>query len=171
MKTPGGGSLKGSNFEREIGYMLSKWISNGSSDDLICRAGGSGASFTTYKRGTAGDLKALDGRAQPFFDRYVIECKHWQDLDYYLHSFLLGEKDLYEAMLKVKTQAASQGKSFMLIVKQNRRPELIITPLHFSCDPHWVKLIFPTFPVLIITELKKYLAQVTYEQAVKIEGP
>src|SRR5581483_12100766 len=98
----GGGKEKGSQYEREIGYKLSLWLSNGARKDILCRTVGSGAQFTFSKsvRGIPGDLRSQHELGDLFCQKFVLECKHWKDLE--LIRFLSAEGELYKAFLKVK---------------------------------------------------------------------
>lgn len=129
---PGAGKNKGSQFERDIGAKLSLWLSGGQRKDLLRRTVGSGAQFTAcFKKGimegVPGDLTAAHPLAFEFCEKYVVECKFWRDLDFL--NFLQrkgGKQSLYYAMKKVRKEAEDSGKKWMLIVKQNHRPELLL---------------------------------------------
>lgn len=124
----GQGKNKGSGFEREIGAKLSLWFSHGERKDLCCRTVGSGAQFTFTKgSGNPGDLMGQHPTAIKFFDRFVVECKFWKDIQFL--RFLEGEGDLYEAMQKVKKEAASQSKMWWLVVRQNHRKTIVLMPI------------------------------------------
>lgn len=129
----GQGKLKGGEYERIIGYKLSLWLSRGQRKDLLCRTVGSGAQFTFAQTrnqiaGIPGDLRSQDPLADEFCKRYVIECKFWRDLE--LIRFLNKQGELYEAYLKVKKEAEQLNKKWMLIARQNRRPDIL-----FSSSP------------------------------------
>ncbi len=137
---PGAGKGKGSSFERKIGSQLSLWLSHGERHDLLCRTVGSGGQFTTAcgKAGIPGDLRAQAGSvAFQFCDRFVIECKHWRKLD--MVQFLQGQGDLYKALEKVKQEAFTTCRSWMLVAKQNNRPTFLFMPQDIECD----RYIFP----------------------------
>src|SRR5437868_3727629 len=127
---PGGGPDKGGNFERMTCAKLSRWLTAGKRDDLLCRTVGSGAQFTSaFKKGKRsglpGDIRAQDPLAFDFCNMFVIECKHWKRLE--LQKFIMREGELFEAMLKVIEQANAEKKYWLLIAKENNREELIIT--------------------------------------------
>lgn len=131
---PGGGKSKGGGFERVCCEKLSLWLSKGERDDLLCRTVGSGGQFTTAAqrgriRGLAGDLRAQDGElAFKFFDKFVVECKFWRDLE--LINFLLKKGLLYDALEKVKKEALQTEKpGWMLLAKQNNRPSFLFLPV------------------------------------------
>lgn len=126
----GQGKNKGSEFERQIGYKLSLWLSHGQRKDLLCRTVGSGAQFTfaQTKNGMAGipgDLRSQDPLSDKFCNIYVIECKFWRDLE--MIKFLAKEGELYKALVKVQNEANKVGKMWMLIARQNRRPDILLT--------------------------------------------
>lgn len=127
---PGAGKGKGSSFERLIAEKLSLWLSNGAMRDIIWRSESSGARFTCSngKTGTAGDLMAKHPLAFEFCAEFVCECKHWADLN--LLTFLNCKGELYDAFTKVKREA--NGKSFLLICRQNNRPITVLA--YFAND-------------------------------------
>lgn len=133
----GGGKQKGSGFERTCCEQLSMWLSRGERRDLICRTVGSGGQYTSAAQrgkvaGLAGDLRAQDGeQAFRFFDRTVVECKFWRDLE--LVKFLLKSGELYDAMQKVKKEAEDTKKAnWWLLAKQNNRTPLLFTQCDFN---------------------------------------
>lgn len=118
---PGRGKEKGGAFEREIAVELSLWLTCGESKDVLVRSEGSGARFTVTKNvGTPGDLMPKHPVAFQFCDQFVIECKHWKDLEFM--RFLQGKGELMDALIKVRGEAQGQGKNWMLIARQNNRP-------------------------------------------------
>lgn len=126
----GGGKTKGSAYEREVGNQISLWLSHGTRKDLLCRTVGSGAQFTSAARrgnmaGKPGDLMAQDGAAFGFCEKFVVEVKHWKDLE--LIRFMFRQGELYDAMLKVVKEAngATPPKFWWLVAKQNNRPALL----------------------------------------------
>ena len=143
---PGAGKNKGSSFERDTAERLSLWLSDGEQRDLLARSEGSGARFTcSTKRGNpvgaAGDLMAVHPLAWKFCSEYVIECKHWRDLE--LHAFLFNYGLLYDALKKVMEEASSQKKQWMLIAKQNHKQTLLfISPLYFKPEEITVHNLF-----------------------------
>lgn len=127
----GGGKNKGSSFERKIGEIISLWLSAGQRRDLLCRTVGSGAQFTSafnrgHQAGLAGDLRSQDPLADKLCNKFVIECKHWRDLE--IIRFLHADGELYKALLKVQQEGQTVGKHWMLIAKQNNRPALLLVP-------------------------------------------
>lgn len=120
---PGAGKNKGSNFEREVGSKISLWISKGERKDLLCRTVLSGGQFTQSSTGNAGDLMGQHPLADPFFEKVVVECKFWKDLQ--LLRFLYNEGDLYKALLKVQDEARKVGKTYWLVAKQNHSRSLL----------------------------------------------
>lgn len=118
---PGRGKEKGGAFEREIAVELSLWLTGGQSKDVLVRSEGSGARFTATKNvGTPGDLMPKHPVAFEFCDQFVVECKHWKDLEFM--KFLQGKGELMDALIKVRGEAQGQGKNWMLIARQNNRP-------------------------------------------------
>lgn len=72
---------KGSNFERVVCRMITKWIT-GVENPVICwRSSNSGGTFTVNRRkgagqsAMAGDLCSIDEASKWLFDKFSIECK------------------------------------------------------------------------------------------------
>lgn len=129
-KADGRGKPKGGEYERQIGYKLSLWLSKGQRKDLICRTVGSGAQFTSANlrnqtAGIPGDLRSQDPLADRFQQLYVVECKFRRDLEFL--KFLRADGELYKAYLKVRGEANQLKKRWMLICRQNRNPDILIT--------------------------------------------
>lgn len=146
---PGGGKGKGSGYEREIGYILSLWMSKGVRKDLLCRTVGSGAQFTSAARrqemmGIPGDLRSQHEISDDFCKKFVIECKFWADLE--IDNFLVGKGELYKAVLKVAKEGTDLNKEWMLICKQNHKPSWIIIKHDETFFPRMFAL--PKYPVV-----------------------
>lgn len=124
---PGQQKNKGSAFEREIGKKLSLWLSGGQRKDLICRTVLSGGQFTLSGCGNAGDLMAQHPDAFKFFEKFVLECKHWKDVQ--MIRFLVRDGDLYKALRKVEKQAKKECKFWMLVARQNHQKIMVFIPI------------------------------------------
>lgn len=120
------GKEKGSEFEREVGRRLSRWITKGKRKDLFSRTAASGAVFTFKSYGEAGDLSAIDPLGFPLLDRFVVEAKHWKSLN--LGAFLLKYGDLYKEFIKLIATAKKKKKFWMYVVKQNNLPVYVMLP-------------------------------------------
>lgn len=131
---------KGSSFERDTARELSLWLSKGERPDLLRRTVLSGGQFTNFAKrakygkslGEAGDLGPNHPDAQVLTDKVVIECKHWKVVDFY--QVLWRKGLLYDALMKVKGEGGSIGKSWVLIARQNNRPTLIFFPVPVFID-------------------------------------
>jgi hypothetical protein len=159
----GMGKPKGGEFERQVGYKLSLWLSKGTRKDLLCRTVGSGAQFTSANlrnqtAGIPGDLRSQDPLADTFCSKFVIECKHWEDLQI-LH-FLRREGELYKALEKVRGEAAQLNKKFMLIAKQNYQSILLFMSREPSIMTHY-HLLFEN--KVVMCELDELLNTTTPE--------
>jgi hypothetical protein len=129
----GGGKAKGGGYENDVSEKISLWLSEGVHKKLLCRTVGSGAQFTNYNKqlisaGQAGDLMAQDPLAFDFCSQFVVECKFWKDLE--IHNFLFRKGLLYDALLKVQSEAEGLGKMWWLIAKQNHKPDLLFMPIN-----------------------------------------
>lgn len=160
---------KGSAFERDTAKELSLWLSSGLRPDLFRRTVLSGGQFTNYAKrgkslGEAGDLAANHPDAMVFTDKVVIECKHWKEIDFY--QVLWKKGLLWDALLKIKNEGTSVGKSWVLIAKQNNRPTVIFFPAPvFITPPATSGRLFarpvggvPSFPHHRVFNGKTYLA-------------
>lgn len=141
---PGGGKEKGSQFERDIGAALSLWLSHGEKKDLLCRTVGSGGQYTFASvrgvvAGIPGDLRSQSPLADEFCKHFVIECKHWKNLN--LFQFMEKQGELYKALIKVKKEAEKEGKFWWLITKQNHKRTLLFMPIDA------MRLAYPAGPI------------------------
>lgn len=159
---PGAGKEKGSEFERETGRILSKWITKGERDDLFCRTVLSGGQYTVSGKGNPGDLMAQDPLVHKLCSNYMIECKHWANLD--MFSFIRQQGELHKALVKLCFQAGSGGKSWLYVVKQNWYPTLVMTPIRAYHNVEWTSITFDSVGEFTIVELTKFLEGVNYER-------
>ena len=136
-------SAKGSAFEREICTKLSLWWTQDLPEprtDIFWRTSGSGARAKVRGRkgkqthGQHGDICAIDPIGQPLIDLLTIELKR----GYSKHTItdLLDKpegaaKQVYEKWIEQaeESHVHAGSKSWLLIVKRDRRKELIISPL------------------------------------------
>lgn len=129
-------SKKGSQFERDIAKKLSLWWTKDVRDDIFWRTSQSGGRATTRaKKGkttanSEGDLCAIDPIGQPLMDRFVIELKKGYNKDSLIDlvdSPVGKQVGMYPKWIKkVKEQAEKDRKQWLLIVKKDRRKELIV---------------------------------------------
>lgn len=125
-----GGRPKGIAFERKLCKLLSLWVSHGKDPDLLWRSAASGGRATLEARKgrnirAAGDIAAVGPDGHKLTDRFFIECKFHADLNF--DTFLLHEGKLWAMWDKTVDQALEHKRTPMLIAKQNRFPELLIT--------------------------------------------
>jgi len=121
----GGGSQKGSAFERWVCKRLSEWA--GGPDDLFWRTAGSGSRQTRGKHRTnqAGDVGALDPKVKWFTDAFYIECKFYRKFEW--HSLLFkGRGNILNFWNKAMFQAAELERWPLLIGKENQIKPIII---------------------------------------------
>ena len=146
---PGGGSLKGAEWERRRSKELSLFISKGLTDSLFWRSAMSGGRATVQlKQGIlnphqAGDLSivapyfpkgtknkemiTIIERAHKFINLFVIEIKAYKDLNF---SSLLFDAPktacIFSFWRKLYYEGAkSYSKDPMLIAKQNHKPTVL----------------------------------------------
>lgn len=134
-----GKSGKGSDFERTISRVLSRWWTEGTRDDVFWRSVTSGgwahirrkAGKTSF--GQSGDLQALDPIGQPLIDFFAIELKRGYGLWDFLE--LLdgnGDRDkLPLALFWSQAKEQSLGRLPLLIVRRDRHRAVVIFPREF----------------------------------------
>jgi len=136
---------KGSGFERYICKLLSKWWTDGKRDDVFWRTAGSGARATirskTKKKtfGQYGDIQATDPIGQPLTDLCTIEIKRGYSkstfADLIEDSTVANAKPCMYAQFiqQAKEDARKAGVPYwLLIIKRDRRKEMVIIPHNFS---------------------------------------
>lgn len=128
---PGSGKQKGSAFERLICKELSLWISSSARADIFWRSAMSGGRATVAaKQGIilkaqAGDISPITALGEALLNLFVVECKHYQNLDVF--SGIVNETgSLYKFWMTVKAQAEVFDKHAMLIGKQNNMPTIVL---------------------------------------------
>lgn len=125
----GGGKQKGSQFEREVCVLLSRWITNGAQEDVFWRSAMSGGRATVAKAhgkslaNQVGDISCIDPAGMEFSSRFAVECKFYADLD--LGGLFTGKGKLLEFWRIIRREAESVGKLPMLFARQNRLPAFI----------------------------------------------
>jgi hypothetical protein len=128
----GGGGAKGAEWERQVGKLLSLWLTNDQHPDLFTRNVLSGGSFTIAEsKGRSssrmpGDLMAANPLAFDFLRAFSVECKHLADIGLEAHFWdPRGATMLGEIIKLARRQARSINCEFMVIAKQNRREPLM----------------------------------------------
>jgi len=125
----GGGKAKGSQFEREVCVLLSKWVTNGKQEDVFWRSAMSGGRATVAKAhgkslgNQVGDISCIDPAGQQLISKFAIECKFYADLNYI--GLLTGKGKLKEFWEEIYAQAEGVNKLPMLFARQNRMPTFI----------------------------------------------
>ena len=135
---------KGSQFERDIARVLSKWWTLGQRDDIFWRSAMSGGMATTRrKQGKAiqthiGDLVAVDPIGAPLIESTVIELKRgykgWcllDVLDSNRPKTTVFNKFLEQ--VELECQAANLAM-LLLICRRDRRKPIVISPAKFSAN-------------------------------------
>jgi len=116
----GGGKSKGSQFEREICRILTKWITGKANPVIFWRTAGSGSQHTNLKGNSlmVGDIMAIDERALPFTRLFCIECKFYKELD--LFPFIDNKGIIYSWWKELIRKSNETNKHPLLIFKRNR---------------------------------------------------
>ena len=128
---PGGGKNKGSSFERKICKEMSLWFTENERDDVFFRSASSGAMATQrFKKGknTAGqqgDITSTDSEGINFINKFSIELKSYKDfsLDFLVYK---NKSLIHDFWKQCKEDAERSGRNPLLIIKKNKRKEIII---------------------------------------------
>jgi hypothetical protein len=129
---PGGGKFKGASYERAAGKELSNWLTYSARGDIFTRNVLSGGKFTNSlqagrKEGIPGDLMAAHPIAYDFLSHFLVECKHYANLNF--EAFLFDRKRksfLWTVLSHTKEQALHAELEWIIVAKQNRRPSLVL---------------------------------------------
>jgi len=157
MKNP---KNKGNTFEREIAEKLSLWLTEGAEKRGCWRSDTSGAAATVwakkkeearYVKANAGDIKQIAERGlypklDQFFDTFVVECKHYKEIDFY-PPFNKTLVSFFEACIKEKE---ATGKNAALILKANNRKIIFAQEPNTYHRPISPKLITIHYKTLIL---------------------
>jgi hypothetical protein len=126
------GHAKGAQFERDIGRVLSMWITQNQRSNLFTRNVLSGGAHTrTVKIGIEeanipGDIAAANPLAYEFLSHFSVECKFYKDL--HLDVFIMdtaGTSFLSKTIALARKQAIASGLQWMVIAKQNRTEPIV----------------------------------------------
>jgi hypothetical protein len=125
---------KGASFERDTGVKLSLWLTLGERRDIFSRNVLSGGKFTRSNgrgglEGVPGDLAGTHPIAYHFLTHFLVECKHYADLNW--EGFLYDAKRgsfLWSVVMQCRQQALAAGVEWMIIARQNRRPTSLLVP-------------------------------------------
>jgi hypothetical protein len=129
---PGGGHAKGSNFERDICRVLTKWITGESRPEIFWRTSTSGGKFTQEAKGgirgkMPGDIMSIDKKGAwllPPDGAFVLECKNVRKVDF--SRVLDGKGNLMEWWGKHYELCRSCGRRPMLIFKESVRKPMVM---------------------------------------------
>lgn len=126
---------KGASFERRACKSLSIWVSGGLREDVFWRSAMSGgrASLASRRKGgrafnaQSGDITAIHKSGHALLHAFVLECKHVKDLN--MMRIVRGRTGhLFRFWKKLKKECKAAGKKLpMMIARQNRYPDLLIT--------------------------------------------
>jgi hypothetical protein len=137
-----GPKAKGASFERLICSRLSLWVSGYTREDLFWRSAMSGGRATLHSRrklygkksderkqahNQEGDITAIDPLGSILTKHFVIECKFYAADKLNIVALVFhGNRrtPVVDFWTKLLLQCGD-GQSPMLIIKQNRQPELI----------------------------------------------
>ena len=134
----GGGKSKGSQFERDICILLSKWWTGGERDDIFWRSTISGGRATQRAKsgkktnGQYGDVQATDPLGKPLIDLLSVEIKRgYRDASIADLLDLGGKKKtiwhdwIRQALHEMDLAGAW---AYLLIVKRDFRETIVLMP-------------------------------------------
>lgn len=136
----GGGSSKGSTFERDICKALSRWWTEGARDDVFWRTAGSGGRATNRAKsgqktaGAYGDITYVDAIGEPLMRLCCFELKRgygsWGALDL-IDKIPLGRAKppvITQFWLQAKRSAEDAGAKYPVVIfrRDGRLPGIII---------------------------------------------
>lgn len=123
---------KGARYERKVCGVFSRWCSDDTRDDLFWRSAMSGGRATLHSRtgrknsSQSGDISAVDTLGAPLIESFFLECKHLESLE--IHRWIYnGKTPLDEIWDKTLRDAEFQDKIPLVVAKQNRQPELVMS--------------------------------------------
>jgi hypothetical protein len=129
----GGGKDKGSAWERQVGKLLSLWLTNAERGDIFSRNVLSGGAFTLAEAAgkissrAPGDLMAAHPLAFNFLSRFSVECKHLANIG--LEAYLLdprAQTSLGQIISLASRQAKHIKLEYMIVAKQNNREAIVM---------------------------------------------
>lgn len=173
----------GSNYEREIARLLSRWIS-GKDDPLICwRNVHSGTISTCDKKkglsgaNTEGDFQCLDLKYSHIFDLFCFDSKCYKECNpYFINSKNMKSNAILNQWIKVCEEAGNKIPVMICKIRDRKAPEFIVLPLNMRI-PNQIKSMTYTFwddkikdcVIYLLDEfLEKINAQELYECNKKI---
>jgi hypothetical protein len=115
------GKAKGSEFERKIAKILTKWVSGKESPYLYWRSPSSGVLQTISKEreNTSGDIISLAPEAEFLTDKFSIEVKTgYPQADFWKHFKSLKNDEIKEFWKQCTRDATKAEKRGMLIFKK-----------------------------------------------------
>jgi len=127
----GGSQKKGATFERYCCRELSKWVTRGKREDIFWRTAMSGGRASiAFKSGTilsaqAGDISAIDPAGMKFVDNFLVDSKHFKNLD--IDALIKRRGNLVNFWLALCRDAEKFDKIPFLIARQNNFPILVLS--------------------------------------------
>src|SRR6478736_7465054 len=134
-------SGKGSDFERYIAVLLSKWWTNDERDNVFWRSQNSGGRATTRgkrglkTKGQSGDLAVTHPDGQKFLDYFVVELKRGykgvSPFDLFDRSKKKKVNIIFEQFVIQAKESwkAEETKSWLLIHKRDQKETYVTLPL------------------------------------------
>ena len=125
---------KGTNFEREVARILSKWWNKKlykKNQFVFWRTHGSGKAKHISKD-QEGDITYIHPDGKPLIDLFIIECKRTKRFN--LFGIIANDKSIpmLEWLTKLKSRSSKLGKYGLLIFKLDRYPEMCAIDTYIS---------------------------------------
>lgn len=171
-----GSNAKGSAFERQICKALSGWVTKQTRSDVLWRSATSGgrarvglAKGDVFKA-QAGDISSIALEGHPLVDNFMIECKHYKDLNL-VQLITKNKGNLAGFWLQLWDDAREFDKLPMLIAKQNQYPILLglFGPVYNAQYENLALGIFPCLD-LILLPFERFIAEVPFADFIEPDG-
>lgn len=153
------GKGKGGAFERKTCKELSLWISHDRREDLFWRSAMSGGRSTVaLKKGkkfktSSGDISAIGSLGFHLTDKFLIECKHYKNLEF--AGLIHNRGKLVSFWQRAQMEALNHSQLPILIAKQNNYPTVVVMCIGgirlFKLRYMTFDLVVPAFGMYIMT--------------------
>ena len=127
---------KGSDFERKVCRLLTRWITGKTDPVIFWRTAGSGSQFTR-QRGCSkmcGDIMAISSEGEFFTNLFCIECKFYEKIPFLALISSKGCNLVSNWWKKLCEQSLIDSKLPFLFFKENYQPIYIMFPRTIYCE-------------------------------------
>lgn len=154
----------GSNYEREIARVLSKWISGKDDPLIVWRNSGSGSVSTNErKKGKSGvtldgDFQCLDPQYQYIFNIFCFDSKCYKDCNpYFINDKNIKSNTILNQWIKVCKEAGNKIPTMICKIRDRSTPEFILLPSYVSIPNRDIKQMSYFFNTKEILDCNMYM--------------